>query len=165
MVRSKGEDQARELFHLVDKIRVDRKYFPVSLDEIERELSATGFFDCYGDYECDDDGQMAATRLRMNLRAPGGYVQSWAVSLKLHDIRIDGIDHHEWLALPNGKRGPGGWHRHEWLPSQRKAERRVRMEKFDKGLKSLRLFLVKAFQELRIEVNKQDDGNQLLRFD
>jgi hypothetical protein len=137
----------------------------VSWDEIERELSAAGHFDCYGDYECDDEGQTLSTRLRLNISAPVRYMYSWAISLKLHDTRIDGIDFHEWLALPNGKRGRGGWHRHEWVPSIKQSERRVRIEKFDKGLTSLKRFLLKAFQELRIEVNKHDDGTQLLQFD
>jgi hypothetical protein len=168
MVRSKDESpRGREFFYLVDRIRADTKYFPVSCDEVERALRADGYFDCTSDYECEDEGELVAMRLRLNVSAPRETNQfSWKIALKLHDVRIDGIDHHERLPLPNGKPGPGGWHRHEWDPRRKNADgRRVRIDGFDKGLSSLRMFLLKSFHELRIEVNRRDDGSQYLQFD
>ena len=155
------------MFHLVERIRADPKYFPVSVDEIDRELRASGHFDCFGDYECpDEDGTIVSTRLRLNVTASVKHIVAWKIAIKMHETRIDGIDHEEWITREDGTRGPGGWHRHAWDPRARNADRRkVLLPGFDKGVWSVKMFLVKSFRELRIEVNKHDDGLQQLQFD
>jgi hypothetical protein len=168
MVRSKSEPEryGRELFHLVERIRAEAKYFPTSFEALERELRRTGYVNCVTDYECEDgSGEVWGARLKLNIAAPGNYKIAWTVSLKLHDTPIDQLDHHTWLPLPNGDKGPGGWHRHEWVPKNKRADRKVRIEGFDKGLSSLRLFLVKAFKIMRVEVKHHDDGRQPLPLD
>ena len=86
----------------MEKIRADKKYFPISVEQIERDLNAVGHLDCFADYECDDEGSAIGTRLRLNISAPTEMRSSWKMALKLHNTRIDGIDYHEWLPMPNG---------------------------------------------------------------
>jgi hypothetical protein len=163
VVRSKGESprEARDLFHLVEHIRATEKYFDCSRDEIERELIAEGYYEVYSDLEIDADGEKAVAKLRLNLTGASASSQRWAIALKLHDVRIDGIDYEPRFLCADGSTGRG-WHRHVFDGKARNAERgKVEVPGFGSGLDALDTFLIRAFGEMRILVNKHDGGYTL----
>ena len=67
MVRSKSENQRRDLFHLSDQFRAAEKYFDVSRDEIDRELDRKGKCEHICVQEVDDDDGQAAAELKLNI--------------------------------------------------------------------------------------------------
>ena len=146
------------LFHLVDQIRGVKKYFDISRQEVERELRSNGSYENYCQCELDDGGKLVFADLRLNIRCKGG-ATTWAVSLKLHKIRIDGIDHEPKFHATDGTLA-SGWHGHLWDSSAFNAERlKAPLHEFQKKVSSIEDFLISAFQEMRVLLNKVDHGN------
>jgi hypothetical protein len=170
MVRSQGEtNPPPNLLALAERFRLADKYFDVSLAEIERRLDADG-----GEYECrsevdvlGEDGAPIAAELRLNINCRSAIRITWSVSIKLHRIRIDCIDHER--RFPIGDRAFGsGWHRHTWDAQRGDCENRDRgkqpLSGFSDHLESRAEFLLRVFKELRVLLNRQDHGTDQLSF-
>lgn len=148
----------RNLFHLVPQIRGEEKYFDVSRQEIERELRSSGNYENYSQCELDDGGTPVTAKLRLNISCKGG-APTWSVALKLHSIRIDGIDHEPRFRASDGTPARG-WHRHLWDSTECNAERlKEPLNGFHRKVSSIDDFLISAFQEMCILLNKVDHGN------
>lgn len=113
----------------------------------------------------DDNGDVRGAELKLNVICRAPVVQGWRISLKLHRIRVDGIDHEGQYDLPDGSKAHG-WHRHVWdEKAQHGDDLKQPLETFGKGLQSKAEFLIRACREMRIIFNKSDDGNGILQFD
>jgi len=148
----------RPLFDYVDQIRDARKYFDVSRIAIQRELLVKGKCEVFADLDVvDDSGQVVIAQLRLNIHARDDSPLSWQVSLKLHSIRIDGIDYEGRFPTADGSTGRG-WHRHKWNAAEDSAERwKVPLGDMD-GIKTREEFLIRTFSLMRIDLNAVDDG-------
>ena len=100
-----------EKFFLVPQIIAARKYIDISRDEIERALGEeNGEFDY--DWEesiLDEVGTEHVVTLKLNISCRASLIEGWAIALKLHQIRIDGIDWHSRFCDPDGYKHHG-WH-------------------------------------------------------
>ena len=109
----------------------------------------------------DDDGEVVGVELRLNVncRAPKPWM-GWSVTLKLHRMRIDGVDHEAIFDTADGTKGTG-WHRHLWDSTERNGDRlKQPLASFGEGPPLSRVdFVVRAFSELRVLLNNKDDGN------
>jgi len=165
MVRSKHEGdllRERELFHLVEQIRGEEKYFDVSRSELVRRLTAARSHEEYCDHDTTDhDGATVSPMLRVNLAARGPGL--FSASLKLHKICIDQIDYETIFDLPDGSKAYG-WHRHRWDALAKSAKRlKAPLPNFGDGLLQgdADTFLIRAFREMRILLNSYDDAPDL----
>ncbi len=156
----------RELFDYVHKIRAADKYFDVSLQEIQRALLVQGKCDIYGEVDIEDENGLPVTAsLRLNIAGGADRpLTSWSLALKLHNVRIDGVDHEFRFDMPDGTFGHG-WHRHQWNASDESAER----HKLPVGDHLQRLsdghgFLVRSLTLLNIQMNSIDHGQDELLF-
>lgn len=152
---------AQDYFFLVDKIRADSKYFDVSIDEILRELDDEGG---RVEYECEHTptGCQDSVPLRLNIRCRGP-VHSWTIAVKLHCIRIDGID---WEGRYTDRDGQSrsGWHRHVFDDKSKSAENlKTSVEDFE-DLSNKQQFLFRAFGLMKILTNRVDYGPTELPF-
>lgn len=167
MVRSKGEGgaNARELFHLTERLRAADKYFDISHAEIERQLAAGGSCEVVWQHEtADENGDPVGAELKLNVNCKSSVWRNWSVSLKLHGIRIDCIDHESRFDAVDGTVSTG-WHRHSWDTTRRTAERlKVPLAGFGESWSSREEFLIRAFSEMRILLNSSDHGNSSLPF-
>jgi len=139
-----------DYFHHVEQIREVEKYFNISLEEIERCLNEehNKFRDeCAFDLTaCGEDGKEVT--ISLHISCPDGAL-AWTAAIVMHSIRIDGLD---W----EDKRG---WHRHGWDRNKQHAEnKKSPIVGFD-TIKTKRDFLVRVMSELRIRLNKNDEGN------
>lgn len=166
MVRSKGEDNARELLQVADKFRAAEKYFDVSLREIDRHLDAKGEVELTGEHEvADDDGESVAALLRLNINCRSKRSVGWTISLKLCKTRIDGIDRENSYDATDGTKQVG-WHRHVWDSRIQSAElSKAPVQGFDDPKLVRSDFLLRAFSEMRILVSRNDYGSADLPFD
>lgn len=161
MVRSNSEIEhrkRRELFHLVERIRTEDKYFNVSRAELARQLEGLDSWEIYSLHETEDeDGAPVSAELRLNIaRRP--LPKLCSVALKLHQKRIDGIDYHERFDAPDGA-SHKGWHRHGWRTAERDAEQdRIPIPGFGNGLADIEEFLIRMGRELRIVFSATDVG-------
>jgi hypothetical protein len=160
MVRSNSESSSHEVFHLVERIRSQDKYFPISREQIQRELRASGYCEVQCVHEVmDDAGDLIGCELKLNITCRHSLPQTWKLALKLHATRIDGIDHEGRFTSESGDTA-SGWHRHGWDARRKSAERvKLSLDGFDANLSSREEFLIRAFKELRILLNKDDHGN------
>jgi len=113
----------RELFDYVEQIRDAQKSIEVSLKDIQRELRGKSKCDVYFDVDViDSNGLPVTASVRLNIA--GGLdrpLTSWTLAMKLHNIRIDGIDHEFRFKMLSGAVGHG-WHRHYWDKSEGTAD-------------------------------------------
>ncbi len=152
------------MFHLSDHIREELKYFDTSRAEILRELSEEGYCEVYALHEVTDDaGDIHGTRLRLNITRSNDSPQQWKIALKLHDIRIDGIDF-ETRYVAHDRNVYSGWHRHGFDQVRRDKDK-YPLPIFGNNLRTLEDFLIRAFSEMKIAVNRDDNDNARLRFD
>lgn len=149
----------KSFFHCARQIVLAEKYFEISRREIEFRLASKGEFELTTEHDVtDDDGTVSTTVLRLNIATKSDYVHCWQVSLKLHQIRIDGIDYETTYKMLDGTRGRG-WHRHNWNEAHDNADRDKRpLEHFD-DVTNRKDFLIRAFSAMRITLNKNDDGS------
>lgn len=154
----------KPLFHLVRNIVTAEKYFDVSREAIERELARVGKCEVTTDHELvDDSGEPVTASLRLNIHARAEMPTSWAVSLKLHGTRIDGVDFEPKYKMLDGSIA-NGWHRHSWNPADESAESDKHPITELDGIGQREQFLIRSFKLLRIRVNKSDHGNDFLPF-
>ncbi len=151
----------QDYFFLAEKIRADSKYFDVSIEEILRDLENEGG---KFEYECEQTliGFDDLIPLRLNIRCKGP-VNSWTIALKLHCIRIDGID---WEARYTDIRGQSmyGWHRHMFDEKSKSAVNlKASVEGFD-DISDKQQFLSRAFKLMKILLNEVDYGPTELPF-
>ena len=169
MVRSKDETPLPpNLLPLAERFRQAEKYFDVSLAEIERKLDADG-----GEYECRAevevvgvDGEPVAAELRLNINCRSSILANWSVSIKLHKIRIDCIDHERRFHV-NDSKFATGWHRHSWDEKANNCENKqagkIPLDGFN-HCQSRASFLLWVLKELRVLLNRNDHGTDELPF-
>jgi len=153
----------RELFAYVDQIRTNEKYFDVSREGILRLLLARkGACDLCTDHEIvDENGAPVDATLRLNISTRADSPLNWTMALKLHGVRIDGVDHESRFRAVGGG-WAHGWHRHVWEPADENADRRkVPITELD-GIKSRQDFVTRGLRVLRIQLNATDHGQELL---
>jgi len=151
----------QDYFFLAEKIRADSKYFDVSIEEILRDLENEGG---KFEYECEHMpiGVEYSVPLRLNVRCKGP-VNSWTIALKLHCIRIDGVD---WEARYTGAQGQSmcGWHRHMFDDKSKSAENlKASVEGFN-DISDKKQFLFRTFKLRKILLNEVDYGPTELPF-
>jgi hypothetical protein len=154
----------RSLFEFVDQIREASKYFDVSRQEILRELLVKGKCQIVTEHDVNDRGDTITAPLRLNVAAHEGALIAWTVALKLHNIRIDGIDYEAKFRTVNGDVAHG-WHRHQWSASDESADvGKIPIDILD-DITTREEFLIRSFKLLRISLNPLDHGQDILRFD
>jgi len=154
---------ARDLFAYVEQIRTTEKYFDVSrLGILHLLLAKKGACDLYADHVIvDENGNDVDATLRLNISTRSETPLSWTMSLKLHGVRIDGVDHEGRFPAVGGGWGRG-WHRHVWEPADENAERRkMPITELD-GVTSRDQFLTRGLRVMRIQLNAIDHGQELL---
>jgi hypothetical protein len=152
----------RPLFDFVEQIRAAQKYFDVSRLELKRQLLVEGKCDVTGEHDViDEANHSVTTELRLNIAARDDHPESWTVALKLHGVRIDGIDYEPRFRTIDGEIAHG-WHRHQWDPDEEKAERgKVPIANFE-GVEDREQFLIRALSVLRVKLNAVDHGQDTL---
>jgi hypothetical protein len=152
---------AQDFLDYAGRIALDEKYFDVSRLEIRRLLLVKGRCELLTEHEFEIDGRTETTTLRLNIITRGESALSWSMSLKLHGIRIDGLDHEGRYKSSDGSVGRG-WHRHEWDADESSAERRKIPAVEIEGVETRDDFLIRGFSVMRIRLNAIDHGQELL---
>ena len=114
---------AANKFFLAPRIVAAKKYIDISRDEIERNLNDENGEVDY-DWEetiTDDFNTEWNVTLKLNISCKPALVVAWSIALKLHQIRIDGIDWHNTFCDPEGNKHHG-WHRHRFDPKKENAD-------------------------------------------
>jgi len=149
-----------DYFFLVPKIVSMTKYLDVSRDEIERDLTGqNGQVEYQWEEVVEDDVHMEHfVPLRLNISCRPHLIVGWAISLKMHNIRIDGLDWHSSFYDPNGEKRHG-WHRHEFDQKQQCADgRRLPTAALDHTTTQTQ-FLIRTLKEMKIQLSGVDHGN------
>jgi len=149
-------------FFLVPQIVATDKYFDVSIPEMLRAVSSTS-----GKFErseeqlvADEYGVEHPVLMRLNVNCQSVVPQGWTVALKLHKIRVDGIDWEQDFDAIDGTKGHG-WHRHQWNQRKQDAkDSKIPLADFD-NVDAREQFLIRALSLLKIKWNKVDYGDQL----
>jgi hypothetical protein len=137
----------RPLFDFVDQIRAAQKYFDVSRLELQRALLVNGKCDVSSEHDVvDESNQTVTTELRLNISARDEVTESWSMALKLHGIRIDGIDYEAKFRTVDGDIGRG-WHRHQWDKHDENADRGKVAVPNMSGVASREEFLIRALSK------------------
>jgi hypothetical protein len=154
----------RNHFHLVKKILSDGFYSDISRAEIERSVYTNGEFDEEFEILLDDGGTDVPVVLRLVVqRGRKMSLETFAIAVLLHDVRIAGIDFEARFKDADGNKSHG-WHRHDWDLSARTSDyRKIPLEGFD-GFTDLDGFLVRAMQVLKITLSGRDYGAPGLQF-
>jgi hypothetical protein len=157
MVRSKSEASGREFFGLVEQIRQEAKYFHVSRSELAAKLAMDKQCEILCEHETTDvDGSTVFVTLRLNWAQR--FLGRWSVSLKLHKVRVDGID---WLRLydtPNGTKC-SGWHRHGWDATTKQADLHIPLpDAFGVDVNTTEDFILRICSEMQIYLSAKDVG-------
>ncbi len=147
-------------FFLVPTIVAAEKYIDISRDEIERALNdENGEFDY--DWEetvTDDLGNEHVVTLKLNINCKAQLMNSWSIALKLHQIRIDGIDWHSVYRDPTGAT-QYGWHRHRFDPRKQRADSQRWPITALEGASNRTHFLIRTLSEMNISLSGVDHGN------
>ena len=144
-----------DLFRLVDQIRIEDKYFDVSLSEIEEMLSAEGCSEWACEYYADGHDPVV---LKFNLRTRRIDVPTaWTASLKLHGKPIDCIDWElRFRTADNSPVNESGWHRHLWDANVLSSTRCKRpVVDCDGGGLYIRHFVIRATSEMGILLQQE----------
>jgi hypothetical protein len=147
-------------FFLAPAIVAAKKYIDLSRDEIERTLGdENGEFDYDWEETVTDDlntEHVVTLKLNINCRAP--LMISWSIALKLHQIRIDGIDWHASYSDPEGTK-QRGWHRHKFDRRKQSADsQRWPTDVLDRA-SGRTDFLIRTLKEMNIILSGVDHGN------
>lgn len=152
----------RDFFDCVEQIRRSEKYFDVSRLGIQRLLLAKGECEVYADHDVQvSDGGTHTAQLRLNVRTRSETPLAWTISLKLHGIRIDCIDHEARFKAYDGQIGRG-WHRHMWDADAESAERLKTPVSGLDGVITREDFLMRALQVMRVNLDDKYGANELL---
>ena len=148
---------ANDKLFLVPKIIAGGTYFDISRSDIEWDLdneNGEAEYEC-DQYVTDDSNVEHVIQLRLNISCRSPFPVGWTISLKLHGVRIDGIDWHNKYDDPGGNECHG-WHRHSYNARQQTADHvRVPITSLD-DVNERTTFLIRAMSELRISLNSED---------
>jgi hypothetical protein len=98
-----------DFFDHVERIRGTDKYFDVSMLAISRQLLAKGECELTAEHDLvDEQGAEVIVPLRLNIATRHDSPFCWQLALKLHGIRIDGIDHEPRFRMPTENGAPAG---------------------------------------------------------
>src|SRR5262245_36848933 len=104
----------KALFPYVEQIVASEKFFDLGRGDILNALAQKGQCEFTTEHDVtDENGEVTANLLRLNVATRAEARECWAVSLKLHGLRIDGIDYEGSYKTATGEKG-SGWHRHKW---------------------------------------------------
>ena len=146
-----------DLFHLAAEIIETAKYFDVSLQEIEWDLTDGGKFSRDSEIVLEDNGEEITAVVGLRVSS-GGSQNGWTIALLLHQERIDGIDFEQRYIDYEGNQ-KSGWHRHLWDAATKSCKvRKMEVADLD-NVGDLRQFLMIGFNLLGIVLNKADYGN------
>jgi hypothetical protein len=149
-------------FFLVPQIVASDKYFDVSMAEINRALiGSSGKFDRAEEQTITDEyGVDHEVLVKINVNCQSVVPEGWTIALKVHKERVDGFDHEPEFDAIDGTKA-SGWHRHQWDQRQQTAKYiKIPISDFD-GVDSREQFVIRAFNLMRIKVNRTDHGYQL----
>ena len=151
---------AADKFFLVPKIVAAEKYIDISRDEIERTMNEqNGEFDIdWEEVVVDDFAVEHEVTLKLNISCRSQLMEGWSVALKLHGIRIDGIDWHNRFRDPEGNTHHG-WHRHRFDQKARSANNCRWPTAVLDGASDRTQFLIRTLKELNILFSGVDHGN------
>jgi hypothetical protein len=108
----------------------------------------------------DEYGTDYAVVLRLNVHCQSPVPEGWTLALKLHKIRIDGVDWEPKFDATDETQ-QSGWHRHQWNQKQQSCkDYKVLAPDLD-GIGAREQFLIRSFSLMRIRVSKTDYGDQL----
>ncbi|MGB8061099.1 MAG: hypothetical protein WCF26_04340 [Candidatus Sulfotelmatobacter sp.] len=147
-------------FFLAPTIVAAEKYIDISRDEIERALDEENSEFDY-DWEetiTDDLNTEHVVTLKLNINCKSRLMISWSISLKLHQIRIDGIDRHSRYSDREGNIHEG-WHRHRFDPRKQRADDQRWPTNVLQGASERTQFLIRTLKEMNISVSGVDHGN------
>jgi hypothetical protein len=147
-------------FFLVPTIVAAEKYIDISRDEIERVLSEENSEFDY-DWEetvIDDLNNEHVVTLKLNINCKAQLMISWSIALKLHQIRIDGIDWHSEYRDPEGATQQG-WHRHRFDQRKQRADSQRWPTGALEGASNRTTFLIMTLSEMNISLSGVDHGN------
>lgn len=155
----------KPLFQYVGQILASEKYFDIGRGDIIHLLAQKGEHEFITEHDVtEDNGTTTTTALRLNITTRAEIRESWSVSIKLHGIRIDCIDHEPAYRMLDGSKA-AGWHRHIWNPSQDSADKHKVPAPAIDGFRDRNEFLIRVFSEMKILLNKTDHGPDQLSFD
>ena len=153
-------------FYAVKDIVQADKYFDMSRSEIIRELVATGRCNIESELKIEVEGNALSLPIRLNISgSPQKPPTAWTVSLKLHMVRIDGIDHAFKYRDKDGAKHVG-WHRHFWgndSESRNDAHIHEPIDDFD-DVFMIEEFLIRALKVMRVRLSATDYGTDFLPF-
>jgi len=147
-------------FFLVPQITATEKYIDISRDGMERELNdENGEFIHEWEESLEDDvHQEHVDTLRLNISCRSSLVVGWTIALKMHGVRIDGIDWHGSFTDPQGNKQQG-WHRHSFSQTTHSADRQRHPISALEGVTTRTQFLIRTLKEMKILVSGVDHGN------
>jgi hypothetical protein len=147
-------------FFLVPIIVAAEKYIDISRDEIERMLNEeNGEFDFdWEEIVTDDLNNEHVVTLKLNISCKSQLMIGWSIALKLHQIRIDGIDWHSVYRDPEGVK-QHGWHRHRFDQKKQRADGQRWATKLLEGSSNRTQFLTRTLSEMKISLSGVDHGN------
>jgi len=147
-------------FFLVPTIITAEKYIDISRQEIERALDEeNGEFSFDWEETVTDELNVEHdVTLQLNLNCKSPLTISWSISLKLHQIRIDGIDWHGTYRDPDGNKHQG-WHRHKFDMRKQSADGQRWPTKALEGTFDRTRFLIRTLKEMNIALSGVDHGN------
>jgi len=155
-----------DFFFLAGQIVAEKKYFHCSLGDISHQLEANGHCEVETEHHTRDDySTIHPVVLRLNISCKNqSNTTSWSVALKLHNIRVDGIDNEPIYPGMDGAFHEG-WHRHVWNHRQQSAERN-KIPVSDLGvIKGRDHFPNIVFNLMGILLDRNDHGPDELPFD
>lgn len=151
---------ASNKFFLVPQIVAAKKYIDISRDDMERNLN-----DENGEVEYDweetitDDFDIEhVVTLKLNISCKSPIMLAWSIALKLHQIRIDGVDWHSTFYDPEGNKHQG-WHRHRFDQKKENADGQRWPTKALEGASDKTTFLIRTLKEMNISLSGVDHGN------
>jgi len=147
-------------FFLGPIIVATKKYIDISRDEIERTLNdENGEFDYDWEETVTDELHTEhVVTLKLNISCKGPLMISWSIALKLHQIRIDGIDWHSSYCDPDGNK-QHGWHRHRFDPRKQSADSQRWPTNALEQSSGRTDFLIRTLKEMNITLSGVDHGN------
>jgi hypothetical protein len=151
---------ASDKFFLVPQIVATKKYIDISRSEIERTLNDEG-----GEVEYDWEETITDefnvewnVTLKLNISCKSPLMFAWSIALKLHQIRIDGIDWHSTFCDPEGTKHRG-WHRHRFDRKKQSADGQRLPTTVLEGASGTTAFLIRTLKEMNISLSGVDHGN------
>ena len=148
------------LFHRAPEIISSEKYIDFHINELVRALRGRNRYEVEFDHYLaqTSDEEPDSILLRLNIACPiFDLPESWTISLKLHNERIDGVDFLRSYRDENGNRA-SGWHRHIWDPNAQNADRHSELRDVN-NIKTINQFLIRTLSIMKTKYNAVDDGN------